>query len=100
MANFDYSVEKKITLTNVAVDVAIDDAGTQPNAVGDKVIPGDRFIQYFGKNLWTKLAPGDSVTVSAKTSAESAFYFAQASKDITVEVATEETETTEEQDNG
>jgi len=98
MANFDYSVEKKITLTNVAVDVAIDDAGTQPNAVGDKVIPGDRFIQYFGKNLWTKLAPGDSV--SAKTSAESAFYFAQASKDITVEVATEETETTEEQDNG
>ena len=86
MASFDYVGEKTIKLTNNAVDLPIDDGGTRPNALGNKVIPADRFVQLFGKNLWVKLASGDDVSVKATTSAEIAFYFGQASKDIAVEL--------------
>lgn len=92
MANtFDYSTEQVITITNNAVDVAIDDAGTQKNADGVKVIPAARFVQFYGKNLWTKLESGDTLTVTAKTAAEIAFYVAQANDEISVVVGEGET---------
>ena len=87
MASYDYAGEKIITITNTAVDLPIDDGGTRPNAAGNKVIPSDRFVQFYGKNLWVKLATGDVLTVKATTSAEIVFYVGQATSEITVEVA-------------
>ena len=87
MASYEYAGEKIITITNTAVDLPIDDGGTRPNTEGNKVIPADRFVQFYGKNLWVKLASGDVLTVKAITSAEIAFYVGQATAEITVEVA-------------
>lgn len=49
---------------------------------------GTKIIQFFATNVFHALAPGDTMTVTAKYSAAAAFYFSYADDpDITVEKA-------------